>query len=374
MEWIHTPQLNANEEELDVVEVNVEEGQQVRRGEVLCTLESTKATVDVEAPRAGFVRALSAVAGERVRVGEPLCGITESREEPVTVERPAREAGEGPRATRRAEELADQYGLDLSRVPTAGIVTEKEVLRVLEKNGADLRSPEDRPGPPAATPMVKVRRPPGTAIVILGAGGHARVVIDTLREGRRDLHLLGIVDDGERPPADVLGVPILGDSRRLMELRERGVTLAALGVGAVTHNALRAELFQRLRRQGFHQPNLIHPRAVVEPSAHLGEGNQIFAGAVVSSAVRLGDGCIVNSGAVVSHDCVLGDHVHVTPGAVLAGGVSIGDRTVVGMASTVYLGVTVGRDVVLTNGSHVFHDVADETVWRAQDQSGMKGR
>lgn len=355
MEFIRVPQINANEEEVEVVEVAVAQGDRVARGDVLCTLESTKATQDVVAPAAGYVRRLAVEPGTRVVVGELICGLTESADEVVeTVEekRPRRASSE-VRITRRASSLIEEYDVDPSTIDHRGIVTERDVLELLGISRDDLRAPDDRPGRSAAS----VEQPGGDGIVVYGAGGHARVVIDMLRAGRRDLHVVGLVDDAEDRPDEVLGVPVLGDASRLGELRERGVTMAALGVGAVTHNALRAELYARLLRLGFELPNIIHPDAMVEPSVRMGRGNQIFAGAVISSNARLGDNAIINSNTVVSHDCQIGDHVHVTPGALLAGGVTVGARTVVGMGVTVYLGVEIGADAVVPNGTDVFENI-----------------
>ena len=359
MEWIKVPQINANEAEVEVVEVAVEEGQAVEAGEVICTLESTKATLDLEAPQGGYVRALAVEVGQRVAVGTPICALTQSPDEEVTqAQVPTSTGVEAGSVTRRAAALIAQHGLDPGDIDSHGIVTERDVLRHLGGGASrDLRATKDRPRPGRSaygdTPDVGG---PG-AVVLYGAGGHARVVIEMIRQGRPDLEVVAVVDDGQDCPKEVLGIPVVGDASHLATLRERGVGLAALGVGAVTHNALRATLFDRLVQLGFELPNLIHPSASVEPSVRMGRGNQIFAGAVISSAVTLGDNGIINSNAVVSHDCRLGDHVHVTPGAMLAGGVTVGPRSVIGMGVTIYLGVEVGADVVVPNGSHLVEDL-----------------
>lgn len=363
MKVVKAPQINANEDELEITDVYVQEGQRVEKGEILCTLESTKATVDLEAPGQGFVRALGIASGERVRTGQTICVLTETATESIEhVARKSPSLSGEPRATRRAASLVEEYDLDITGIEHQGILTERDVLQFLGRKKEDLRAPGDQ-AQSAAAELFGGR---GDGIVIYGAGGHARVVIDTIREGRRDLEVVGIIDDGADRPDEVMGIPVLGDVSILPELRERGVRLAALGVGAVTHNALRAELFERLKRQGFSLPNLIHPAATVEPSARMGEGNQIFAGAVVSSNVRLGNNTIINCNAVVSHDCRIGDHVHLTPGALLAGSVGVGERTVIGMGVTIYLGVSVGADVMVANGNHILQDIGDRQVLRAR--------
>ncbi len=362
MQIIRAPQINANEEEMEVVEVSVAQGDHVEKGDILCSLESTKATVDLEAPKSGYVRKLQIQTGDRIQVGDTICALTKTSDEQVEMEpsqAPSALNG-GSRATRRAAALIDEYDLDASQIDHQGIITENAVLDHLGAEREDLRASADR----AASSPATVDEVGGDAIVLYGAGGHARVVIDMIREGRRDLHIVAIVDDGDDRPQEVMGIPVVGDADRLSEFRNRGVDMAALGIGAVTHNALRAQLFERLKDQGFRLPNLIHPRASVEPSVRMGRGNQIFAGATISSNVRLGDNVIVNSNAVISHDCHIEDHVHLTPGSLLAGGVDVGPRSVVGMGSTIYLGVEIGADVVITNGNHVLNDVSSEEVIR----------
>ena len=144
---------------------------------------------------------------------------------------------------------------------------------------------------------------------------------------------MAAVDDGATAD-EVLGVPVLGTSSMLADLKAQGIDHAVLGIGSVNNHQRRAKLYGRLVAAGFKVPNLIHPRAMVEPSVTMGIGNQIFAGTVVSSAAKLGDDTIINSGAVISHDCTIGSHTHVSPGAILAGGVAIGANTLVGMGVT----------------------------------------
>lgn len=163
----------------------------------------------------------------------------------------------------------------------------------------------------------------------------------------------------------MLGVPVLGTSSLLTQLKAEGIERAVLGIGSVQNHRARVKLYDRLVAAGFKIPNLIHPRSMVEPSVTMGEGNQIFAGAVVGSAVKLGHDTIINSGTIVSHDCVIASHTHLSPGAVLAGGVEVGENTLVGMGVTVYLGVRIGSNVVIANGSHIMKDVPDGSFFRA---------
>ena len=361
MQLLRVPLLNANENEVDVVDVCVRDGSEVRSGDLLFVLESTKATLDVEAPCSGYVRRLSVEKGRRARVNSLLCVLTAGPDEPITISEAPIDSPEGPfRITRKAQELAERHHLDVSSLGLTGIIKESDVARLLQ---AQPMSTEVSP-----RKQERLQVPPGggDAVVVYGASGHARVLIDLMRLAG-ELFPVAVLDDG--PSGEqVLGVPVIGSSSMLPQLKADGIERAVLGIGSVQNHKARAKLYDRLVAAGFNVPNLVHPRAAIEPSVVMGIGNQLFAGAVVGSAAKLGDNTIINSGTIVSHDCVIGSHTHLAPGAILAGGVEVGENTLVGMGVTVYLGVRIGSNVVIANGSHVMKDVPDGSVIRAVSQ------
>lgn len=365
MHVIRIPLLSANEEEVDVLTVDVVEGQEVRAGARLCTIESTKASADIEAPASGFVRRLGVRAGDHLRVGTVLCVLTPTADTPLEQARPGTNtrtepepSAGGVKATRRAAALAAAEGLDLATLGIDGIIKEADVRRVLASRGA-------RSTPPRPEGVAPLGRDVIAKAVIYGAGGHAKVLIDLVREGYPGVEIVGALADGATGGGHVLGVPIVGGFEEVERLRSEGVTLGIQGIGALTSNADRERHRARLLDAGLDVPALVHPRACVEPSAILGAGAQLFAGAIVGSDASIGANTIVNSGVVVSHDCRIGDHVHLTPGAILAGSVAVGDRTVVGMGVTVYLGLSIGADVVVSNGVTVLTNVPDGTLVRS---------
>jgi sugar O-acyltransferase (sialic acid O-acetyltransferase NeuD family) len=353
---LYVPLVNANEDEVEIADVSVGEGERVRAGQVVCLVETTKATVDVEAPVAGYVRKLTIRKGQRCRVGALICAFTATPDEAVVmpVEAPAPASEDSTRATRKAQELAARHRIDLASLGITGIIKEKDVERFIAQLSGSAKTPLAF-GVWSPTPEQLPTK--DRWIALYGAGGHARVLVDLIRQGAC-FEPVAAVDDAPEA-SDVLGVPVIGGSDKLALLREKGVGLAALGIGSVTAHRRRAGLYERLVSVGFKVPNLVHPRAIVEPSVTMGVGNQLFAGAVVGSAVQLGDDTIINSGAVISHDCRIGSHTHISPGAILAGGVSVGENTLVGMGVTIYLGVRVGSNVTIANGAAIFSDVPD---------------
>jgi UDP-perosamine 4-acetyltransferase len=200
------------------------------------------------------------------------------------------------------------------------------------------------------------------AAIGVGAGGHAKVVVEILRLTSQ-AEVIGLLDcDRGLWGTRVLGIPVLGDDSRLAELLGQGVRLAFIGVGSGADTRPRRRLYEKLLAAGFQVLSAIHPAAVVSASAGLGPGATVMAGAIINAAAQLGANVIVNSGAIVEHDCVVGSHCHVATGAALAGRVCVGAGSHVGIGACVRQGIHIGRDVVVGAGAVVVRDVADGLV------------
>lgn len=198
---------------------------------------------------------------------------------------------------------------------------------------------------------------PTIRVVGLGAGGHAKGIIEILRADDR-CELVGCLDsDPHLRERELLGVPILGNDDLLPGLVESGVTHFFVGVGNVGDGSRQRRLYELGDSLGLTAMTTLHPSAVISPSATLGRGATILALAVVNACAVIGDNVIVNSAAVVEHDCVLGDHVHVATGARLTGGVRVDDGSLIGAGATVRQGITIGRQATVAAGAVVVTDV-----------------
>jgi sugar O-acyltransferase (sialic acid O-acetyltransferase NeuD family) len=345
---ILVPLLNANEPEARLVALHVTDGQAVKKGQLLVTLETTKAATDVEAPTAGFVRLLAAE-GETLAVGARLAVITTTADE--VVEKPSKGGATvgDLRITQPARRLAESLGIDPASLPTDRLVTEAVVRAAA---GASLK--------------VEISLPSSDKpyLVIYGGGGHAKSVMEIVQQ-LGTYAIAGILDDGLPAGTVVLGIPVVGTRTAFSALIEKGVKLAANGVGGIIDINVRVRVFELLSAAGFSLPSLIHPRATVEPSAEVGEGVQVFANAYVGSEAALEPRCMVNTNAVVSHDCVIGEYSHIAPGALLAGHVHVGKRCLVGMGVTTSNGVRNGDGVRIGNGAIILADVPDRTIVQA---------
>jgi sugar O-acyltransferase (sialic acid O-acetyltransferase NeuD family) len=192
-------------------------------------------------------------------------------------------------------------------------------------------------------------------IIVFGAGGHAKVLLEAIRLASPGAETAIIDDSGSASSAGLLGLPISGDRAWLGGNWPEAAV--ALGIG---HNEARAAIADWLRSQGRSLATVIHPSATVSPSASIGSGAFLAAGAVVNAEARIGEGVILNTLASVDHDCDIGAFAHIAPGSRLCGGVRIGARTLIGAASVVIPKVSVGADAVVGAGSVVVKDVPAE--------------
>jgi len=196
-------------------------------------------------------------------------------------------------------------------------------------------------------------------VVGLGAGGHAKVVIEILQlEGQYEL--VGLLDPKPDLQGElVLGVPVLGGDEQLAVLKARGVEHFFVGLGSTADLKPRRRLYEFALSQGMKPAIAIHPSAIISPSAVLGMGATVMAAVVINADARLGDNVIVNTGAIIEHDCVIGNHVHVATGAKLSGGVIVEDEAHIGVGAIVRQYIRIGTGAVIGAGAVVVKDVPD---------------
>lgn len=196
------------------------------------------------------------------------------------------------------------------------------------------------------------------SIILIGAGGHAKVCIEVFRE-QGFYEPIACIDPNA--PADhILGVAVDRNEDSLGYYLSKGVKCAFVAIG---HNHLRARLAIDLRKSGFQFPNAVSQSARVSPSATLGRGILIMPGAVINADSDIGDFCIVNTNAVVEHDCRVGTACHVAPGAVLGGRVQLEDEVFIGTGASVIPNRIIGKGATVGAGAAVVSNIdADATV------------
>jgi UDP-N-acetylbacillosamine N-acetyltransferase len=193
-----------------------------------------------------------------------------------------------------------------------------------------------------------------TDILVLGAGGHARVVIDIIRllGGYR---VVGFLDEihPDRYGTAYEGGTILGGADLLAELGAR-VKHAVVAIG---DNEARMRLAAAALQHGYQLPVLIHPAAVIASSVDIGAGSVVGAGAVINPATSVGANVIINTGATIDHDCAIEEGVHIGPGVHIGGHVKVGRAALFGVGSAVRPWTSIGAGATVGVGAAVVADV-----------------
>lgn len=189
-------------------------------------------------------------------------------------------------------------------------------------------------------------------LYILGAGGHAKVVIDTAK--RCGFNPVAVFDDDiTLIGTSVIGIPVKG-SIETLSLPQSSFAFIAIG-----SNSVRRKLHEKF--PGLNWVTLIHPMANVCPTASVAQGSLIAAGAVVQPDTMIGAHVIINTGANVDHDCRIGNFAHICPGVNLAGGVTIGEGSLIGIGSSIIPLKSVGAWSIVGAGSAIIDDIPEKS-------------
>ncbi|MGZ3686625.1 MAG: NeuD/PglB/VioB family sugar acetyltransferase, partial [Bdellovibrionota bacterium] len=190
-------------------------------------------------------------------------------------------------------------------------------------------------------------------IVVVGGGGHGKVVLNILLR-LSQFQVLGYIDPRDNGP--VLGVPRLGGDDALPALASKPGIAAAIGVGKLKAGGPRTKILSTLRELGFALPVIVAPTAAVSFDAVLGEASVVMDGAVVQPGCVVGRAAILNTNSSLDHDCTLGEDVHIAPAAALSGNASVGDGCMVGIGSCVKQGVRIFSGCTIGAGAAVVRD------------------
>lgn len=196
-------------------------------------------------------------------------------------------------------------------------------------------------------------------IVVFGAGGHAKAVIDTV-ENQGDYRIAGLLDGSKPAGTKVYGYEVLEDEAWLgSDAYQIDGVIAAIG-----DNWTRGQVVRAIRRR---RPDLpfvtaLHPSAVISKGARIGAGSVIMAGAVIGSDVTIGEHAVFYAHSCVEHDSSIGSYVSFAPKAAAGGCVSVGDYTAISIGASIIHGITIGEHSVIGAGSTVIRPIGSHAV------------
>jgi len=193
-------------------------------------------------------------------------------------------------------------------------------------------------------------------IVIIGAGGHAKSIIDAIEQAG-EYQIVGFVEKAESD-FTYRGYSCIGVDADLKNIYESGVRCAVIAIGYIGHGNTREYLHRQLKDIGYELPVIADKSSIIAGDVLIGEGTFIGKGAIINSDAQIGNMCIINSGAIVEHDCRVGDYSHVSVRAVMCGESVINDKVFVGANATLNQGIVVESDVIIGAGAVVTKNVA----------------
>ncbi|MDY6850842.1 MAG: biotin/lipoyl-containing protein [Thermodesulfobacteriota bacterium] len=377
------PTFDVNNDFVYLVEWFVKEGEFVNRDEPVCCLDTSKATYDVHAETAGYVKELRYSPGQEVPVQEILCFIVDAMDEDVSSFKmdardqsfesfvPSKDdyknavsSGEalqnrerGPKgrkffATSNAVKLAGQLDIDLAALGKNGLIRTKDILQYQkekeeDRQGEDVRAFPGRPETDGGQDGPDASRP--SRVVVYGAGDHGILVKEWI-DSSATREFYGFLD-GKKPAGTfVADGKILGGRSYLGRLR--GLQVDEIFV-TVFDRRLREELNREARDAGLKLFSIVHPSVILGTHVEIGEGCFIKAGAVIDSHTSIGEGAIIDNGCVIAHHSRIGRYCHLTPGVVTGGRVVVGDYTLVAINSGIMSRVEIGEDCWIDIGSVV---------------------
>lgn len=193
-------------------------------------------------------------------------------------------------------------------------------------------------------------------IVIIGGGGHAKVLISNLKK-LNSYEIVGYTDFADM--GTILNIKYLSNDEILKELNDDHVHYAAIGVGSITTSDIREKIYKNALNLGYEFPTIISRSAIVNEHIEIGEATMAFDGVVINSGSKIGKGVILNTNSTIEHDCKIDDFAHIAPGVTLSGGVSVGKYAMIGVGSSIVQGVKIGKRVLIGAGSVVTKDILE---------------
>lgn len=379
------PGVNANEDSAMLVRWIVDENAEVKKGQLVCEIETTKSAVEIEAEADGFLVPV-APAGERQQVGVPIAVIKSS----LDVDHLAALGGEnatasgdaGKRWTKKAFIVARRLGIDieaLSKSKPGVTLTEADVLAA-QGGVAEAPSTPAAPAPstahapqPAALPRLASGQHFERVLLIGGASGAGAIAVEAILRTSHQ-RPAGIIDTNPKTHGQIVhGVPVLGDRTSIEALWKDGAFDGAIILFTDDIDD-RAELFNDLISKGVRMTNVIDPSVQIRTDAKIGVGNAIMANGFIAHSAEIGNNNFFASHNVIEHHSTVGDHNAFGPRCTACGRVTIGNSIRFGMHVGIEPYLSIGDRCIIASGTILTASVPANTIVKARSTNELRPR
>jgi sugar O-acyltransferase (sialic acid O-acetyltransferase NeuD family) len=339
--------FNASDDSFTVTEIYISSGSFMEAGKIIASIESSKADIEIESQKSGYIY-FNFSKGEIINVGELFYIISTDKLNDITdlFKSKLQSNHVGFTISKKAFDLIEMHNispLDLGKK----VIKEIDVINFIKNKSNQININKD---------LIIFPDNNKKPLIIIGAGGGAKMCIDAI-EVSNEYQVVGLLDDKIEIGNNLLNIPVIGNLKCINELIEMNINSFVIAFGVLERRNKRFELYTSLKELGCNFPNIIHPRAIVEKTVLIGEGNVILAGANIGSCVKLGNLNYINNNSLVSHDCVLSDNIHIAPAAALASSIIIESHVLVGMNTTLYFGIKIGEYSTILNGLTINNNI-----------------
>lgn len=204
-------------------------------------------------------------------------------------------------------------------------------------------------------------------IILIGAGGHAKSVIDVVEQDGK-YQIIGLIGIPEQVQAKCLDYPVIGTDGDLFEIA-KVCQYALITLGQIKSPNARIRLYEYAVKAGFQLPTIVSPLSYVSRHATLGVGNVVMHGAIINAGAKVGINCIINSRALLEHGTIVSDHCHISTGAILNGDVYVGAGSFIGSSSILKEGIEIGQRCVIGAGLSVMRNQPDGSCLKGDNKN-----
>tara|TARA_Y100001934_G_C12347105_1_gene773395 strand:- start:98 stop:1204 length:1107 start_codon:yes stop_codon:yes gene_type:complete len=347
---IIAPQFGVNDENAVLESWCYENKEKISKDEIICILESSKATFDVISPDEGYLKIL-VNKGEKVGVNQLIGVIIFDLEVFDKINFKSKNKTDVKNddkinITLKAKELANKNNIDYDQINAIG----KSLIRAV-----DIKKLIQSRKNPIVNQLSIKKDSSQKPVLIYGAGKGGATILETI-ELENKFDVVAFIDDNVK--GNFEGKPVFSYDD-IDSLYKQNVKRVIIGIA---NGKMRCELGRKLESIGFKLINAIHPNAYLSKKVKLGKGNHIKSGAIIDRNTIIGNNNIIDNGAIIAHDNLIGDGCHLAPGCKLGSSIEINNYSIMGIGSSVSTNVKIGRGCIVSLNTSVMSDLNDNVL------------
>lgn len=348
---IKTPLVNTNEPEVIVIEWLVKPWSKVAANDIICIIETTKTTFDVEAGIDGYIYPVLE-AGASAKVGSTLAYIFPNDDPAQLIEIEIHDISSEVRLiSKKAKKILEENNLSIDELPGTGPIKEDDVLSYIEQRKNSSLKKDERLN------KIDINQ---KSLLLYCAGDHADVLYEAVLSGDEYEIIVFIDYLGKLNIKEKFGLPVFHKSQ-LAHIRELGVKNIHINTNSYI---LTKDVFRKSTELGFNAVNIFHASSIISPTSIMGVNIFVGANSIVCTKAEIGDFTKILNGASVAHHSKIGENCQISDGARIAGNVVVGNHCLIGLNATVNMKVKIGNNVTIISGASAYSDIHDKEILR----------